>query len=208
MNQSLTLSRLFKLLVGSILMSLIASLTITSQLRPAGYSKISSALTNFLSFNLTSFSLIVSPGALLYMIFPGPSMCSNCCSRAAIPLQHWPICLLRRELHFTLCSPYVMSIQGLLTIVPIQLSDYIFKSSNYDVYVHHCAMILLSPRGCAALLQGGIVGHLARKHLAIESACLGPSSTVTVHRISFNIIDGIGKKYWDDELTNDEIDVI
>ena len=83
MNQSLTLSRLFKLLVDLILISSIASLTITSQLRLAGYSKISSALTNFLSFNLASFSLIFSPGALLYMIFPGPSMCSDCCSRAA-----------------------------------------------------------------------------------------------------------------------------
>ena len=60
----------------------------------------------------------------------------------------------------------------------------------------------------AALLRGGIVGHLAREHLAIESACLGPLSTVTVHYIGFNIIDGIGKKYWDDELANDEIDVI
>ena len=113
MNQSLTLSRLFKLLVGLILMSSIASLTITSQLRPADYSKISSTLKIFLSFNLTSFSLIVSPGALLYTIFPGPSMCSDCCSRAAIPLQHWPISFLRRELCFALCSPYAMSIQGL-----------------------------------------------------------------------------------------------
>ena len=69
-------------------------------------------------------------------------------------------------------------------------------------------MILLSPRECAALLQGGIVGCLAREHLAIELACLGPSSTVTVHHISFNIINKIGKKYWDDELTDDEIDVI
>ena len=69
-------------------------------------------------------------------------------------------------------------------------------------------MILSSPRGCAALLQGGIVGHLAREHLAIELACLGPPSTVTVHCIGFNIINKIGKKYWDDELTDDEIDVI
>ena len=72
------------------------------------------------------------------------------------------------------------SLDDILTIVPIRLSNYIFKPSDYDVYVHHRAMILLSPRGCAALLQGGIVGRLAREHLAIESACLGPSSAVTV----------------------------
>ena len=57
-------------------------------------------------------------------------------------------------------------------------------------------------------MQGGIVGCLAREHLAIESACLGPLSAVTVHYIGFNIINTIGGKYWDDELTNDEIDVI
>ena len=108
-----------------------------------------------------------------------------------------------------LCDVYSRSsLDDILTIVPIQLSNYIFKASNYDVYVHHCAMILSSPRGRAALLQGGIVGHLAREHLAIELACLGPSSTVSVHHISFDIIDRIGKKYWDDGLTDDEIDVI
>ena len=100
------------------------------------------------------------------------------------------------------------SLDDILTIVPIQLSDYIFKASDYDVYVRHRAMILSSPRGHAALLWGGIVGRLLREHLAIKSACLGPSSTVTVHCIGFNIIDVIGKKYWDDELANDEIDVI
>ena len=31
---------------------------------------------------------------------------------------------------------------------------------------------------------------------------------MTVHSIGFNIINRIDKKYWDDELTNDEIDVI
>ena len=100
------------------------------------------------------------------------------------------------------------SLDDIVTIVPIRLSDYIFKASDYDVYVHHHAMILSSPRGRAALLRGGIVGRLAREHLAIDSACLGPSSSVTVHRVGFNIVDGDGMKYWDDELTDDEIDVI
>ena len=100
------------------------------------------------------------------------------------------------------------SLGNIVTIVPIQLSTYIFKASDYEVYVHHHTMILSSPRGHAALLQGGIVGHLAREHLAIDSACLGPLSSVTVHHIGFNIVDGDGWRYWDDELTDDEIDVI
>ena len=85
----------------------------------------------------------------------------------------------------------------IVIIVPIQLSNYIFKASDYVVYVHHHATILSSLRGCAALLQDGIVGCLARGHLAIYSACLGPSSSVTVHHVGFNIIDGDGMKLLD-----------
>ena len=69
-------------------------------------------------------------------------------------------------------------------------------------------MILSSLRGHAALLWDGIVGHLAREHLAIDSACLGPSSSVIVHHVGFNIVDGDGRGYWDNELTDDEIDII
>ena len=99
------------------------------------------------------------------------------------------------------------SLCDIVTMVPIRLSDYVFKPSDYEVYVHQRAMILSSPRGRAALLRGGIIGHLAKEHLALESACLGPSFSVTVHRIGFNItIDDV--KYWDDQLTDAEIDVI
>ena len=100
------------------------------------------------------------------------------------------------------------SLGDIVTIVPIRLSNYIFKASDYDVYVRHRAMILSSPRGCAALLRGGIIGCLAREHLAIDSACLGPSSSVTVHCLGFNIVDGDSRRYWDDELIDDEINVI
>ena len=99
------------------------------------------------------------------------------------------------------------SLCDIVTMVPIRLSDYVFKPSDYEVYVHQRAMILSSPRGRAALLWGRIIGCLAKEHLALESACLGPSFSVTVHCIGFNItIDDI--KYWDDQLTDTEIDVI
>jgi hypothetical protein len=100
------------------------------------------------------------------------------------------------------------SLSDIVTIVPIRLSDYVFKPSDYEVYVHQRAMILSSPRGRAALLRGGIVGRLAREHLSIDSACLGPSPSVTIHRIGFNITDKHGVKYWDDDLTENEINVI
>jgi hypothetical protein len=93
-------------------------------------------------------------------------------------------------------------------LVPIRLSDYIFKPSDYEVYIHQRAAILSSPRGRAALLRGGIIGRLAKEHLGIESACLGPSPSVTIHRIGFNIADKFGIQHWDDELTDTEIDLI
>jgi hypothetical protein len=101
-----------------------------------------------------------------------------------------------------------LSLSDIVTIVPIRLSDYVFKPSDYEVYVHQRAMILSSPRGRTALLRGGIVGRLAREHMSIDSACLGPSPSVTIHRIGFNITDKRGVKYWDDDLTENEINVI
>ena len=152
-------------------------------------------------------SLIFLPGALLYMMFPRPFMCSDCYSR--IPLQY----LLEEGVTFYTVQPLCdicssSSLGDIVVIVPIWLSNYILKASDHDVYVHHHATILSSLRGCAALVLGGIVGHLAREHLAIDSTCLGPSSYVTVHHVGFNIVDGDGRRYWNDELTNDEIDVI
>ena len=85
-----------------------------------------------------------------------------------------------------------LSLDDIVTMVPIRLSNYVFKPSDYDVYINQRAMILSSPRGHAALLRGGI----------------GPSSSVTIHRIRFNITDSNGVKYWDDELTENEINVI
>jgi len=100
------------------------------------------------------------------------------------------------------------SLLDIVTMVPIRLSDYVFKPSDYEVYIHQRAMILSSPRGRAALLRGGIIGRLAKEHLGLESACLGPSSSVTVHRIGFTITNNDDIKYWDDQLTDTEIDVI
>lgn len=100
------------------------------------------------------------------------------------------------------------SLSDIVTLVPIRLSNYVFKPSDYEVYVHQRAMVLSSPRGRTALLRGGIVGRLAREHLSIDSACLGPSLSVIIHRIGFNITDKRGVKYWDDDLTENEINVI
>jgi hypothetical protein len=68
--------------------------------------------------------------------------------------------------------------------------------------------ILSSPRGRAALLEGGIIGRIAKEHLGHDRAVHGPSTAVTVHRQGFSFRDSAGITYWDDRLTDDEINNI
>jgi hypothetical protein len=59
-----------------------------------------------------------------------------------------------------------------------------------------------------ALLEGGLIGQIAKEHLGHHSAALGPSSAVTNHRQGFSVMDTAGITYWDDRLTDDEIHLI
>ncbi|PPR05001.1 hypothetical protein CVT24_010227 [Panaeolus cyanescens] len=92
-------------------------------------------------------------------------------------------------------------------VIPIRLSGHIFTPADYTSYVALRAQILLSPRGRAALLHGGIVTRLALEVLDWEDAMSGPSNAV--------MCDGIGQttccegiEYMDDSLTKDELDII
>jgi hypothetical protein len=86
--------------------------------------------------------------------------------------------------------------------------NYQFSPNDYEAYEHQRAARLSSPRGRAALLRGGIVARLANEHLSLDSACFGPSSFVSTYGIGFSVVDSTGRKFWDDELTNDEVDII
>ena len=90
----------------------------------------------------------------------------------------------------------------------MRLSDYQFSRDDYEAYVRDRARLLMSPRGRAALLQGGIVAQIAREHIAVDSALLGPSSSVIVHRLGMHITDTSGLEFWDDNLTENEIGII
>ena len=93
-------------------------------------------------------------------------------------------------------------------LIPIRVKDYVFNESDYYSYVQERARILSSPRGRAALLEGGIIGRIAKEHLGHDRAALGPSPAVTIHRQGFFFVDSIGTTYWDDRLTDDEISSI
>ena len=68
--------------------------------------------------------------------------------------------------------------------------------------------LLSSPQGHAALLEGGIIGQIAKEHLGHNSAALGPSSAVMIYCQGFSFMDAAGVMYWDDQLTDDEIHMI
>ena len=87
-------------------------------------------------------------------------------------------------------------------------NSYIFKPNDYEVYICHHAHFIKSPRGCAALLRGGIVAQIAREHIGLESAMLGPSSVVTVHLIGMHLTDDSGAQFWDDDLNENEIGIV
>jgi len=96
-----------------------------------------------------------------------------------------------------------------LRLVPIRLSGYKFTAWDYDTYRHQCDAILSSPRGCATLLRGGIIWHLAKDTLSLDGALQGPSIATTVHRDGFSLEDEkTGVCLWDDDLTADELKLI
>src|SRR5271154_4432082 len=91
---------------------------------------------------------------------------------------------------------------------PIRVKDYKFNTSDYHSYVQERTRLLSSPRGHAALLEGGIVGRIAKEHLGHDCAALGPSSAVTVRRDGFSFEDGTNGTCWDDALSKEEIHII
>jgi hypothetical protein len=97
------------------------------------------------------------------------------------------------------------SIRTVRSVIPIRVKDYSFNESDYHSYVRERARLLSSPRGRAALLQGGIIGRIAKEHLGHDRGAFGPSSAITVHREGFSFVDSAGTTYWDDRLTDDEI---
>lgn len=92
--------------------------------------------------------------------------------------------------------------------IPIRFPNYEFTTHDYAVYLRDREYFLSQPKGRAALLQGGIVWRLALETVGLDVALEGPSSDVTHYRLGISFGSGdleSGVRYWDDELTNDEL---
>ncbi|PPR02336.1 hypothetical protein CVT24_011679 [Panaeolus cyanescens] len=99
------------------------------------------------------------------------------------------------------------SISGIITTIPMQLSDHTYTSGDYANYIHRRAQILYGPRGRAALMVGGIVTRIAMEHLGTQGAIFGPSTTVLEDRVGINVY-AAHRHFVDDGLTQDELDII
>ncbi|KAJ7788705.1 hypothetical protein B0H14DRAFT_2398127, partial [Mycena olivaceomarginata] len=81
---------------------------------------------------------------------------------------------------------------------------------DYKINQGLCIQFFQSPRDRAALFAGGIIGRLAREGIANmneDLACMGPTSEAVFTGVC--LWDGnSAEAYWDDMLTESEIDLI
>ncbi|KAJ7039716.1 hypothetical protein C8F04DRAFT_949062 [Mycena alexandri] len=86
-------------------------------------------------------------------------------------------------------------------------AGYIPDVGDYRAYVATYTRFLLSPRGRAAVLQGGVIGRLARCVVPLEEVLRGPTEDATIDGIC--LWDGVSQDaYWGDNLTPQEIDLL
>ena len=93
-------------------------------------------------------------------------------------------------------------------MLPIRLSGYQFSLKDYEAYHQQCSAIFAYPRDQAALLQGGIVWHLAIEFLSFDDALQGPSIATTVYRYGLSVECQKGNILGDDDLTEVELNLI
>lgn len=170
-------------------------------------------------------SLIRKEGKLFFVFyqFQGPWIAVTCAADAASVYRlitnqkvHSPktlaLLLVKHGIRFHTFDAFkdepisTISLSSVRTKVPFRLKDYRFKPSDYEAYIVERAKLLSSPRGRAALLQGGIVGRIAKEHLG-ENVVLEISSTVANCGLGLRIRNTMGT-LWDDQLSETEIDVI
>jgi hypothetical protein len=101
----------------------------------------------------------------------------------------------------------LIPLNAIKTRIPRRGANYRFSLVDFGSYVAERKQLLTTPRARAAILQGGIVGRLAKEHLEADCVMFGPSSSVTTHRLGYSV-EAAGVTYWDDGLSDDELAII
>ena len=114
-----------------------------------------------------------------------------------------------RTLLLLTCSPRQLTVDEPYTPRTYRLVNHTFTKADFDVAMMACQSVLTSPQGRAALLRGGIVGHIAKENLSKDGVLDGPSVEVTAHRVGYIAPSGNDNtRFCDDQLTDNEIAII
>ncbi|KAK0458337.1 uncharacterized protein EV420DRAFT_1236530, partial [Desarmillaria tabescens] len=79
---------------------------------------------------------------------------------------------------------------------------------DFATYQSLCKGFLCSQRGQAALLAGGILAQIARDYIPDDEVYMRPSHDVYSSGVCFVKDSESGASYWDDQLTDDEINLL
>lgn len=96
------------------------------------------------------------------------------------------------------------------TLTPFRLSDYVFTSRDYDVYVREREALIRNPRiARAALMKGGIVWRLLVAMISASDVLAGPSAAISIYNygVAFGQSNN-GRHLWDDIISDEELDQI
>ena len=107
------------------------------------------------------------------------------------------------------CDPVISLLPPIQTVLGWCSSDFAPTFWDYKEYECHVYVPISQPKGCAALLHGGIVWHLAIEVLLgdwHELAKRGPLANIYSYGQAF--MPKHGEPYYDDVLSSDELDVI
>ncbi|KAJ6467981.1 hypothetical protein C8R47DRAFT_1303114 [Mycena vitilis] len=117
--------------------------------------------------------------------------------------MQWTIQLRREILNDKLY--YVLHDDG--SKVLYTFSSRVRRPPSRSSYVAIRDQFLITPRGRAALQYGGIIGRLARAVVSVDDVLRGPTDDASIAGVYF--WDGHSQfAYWDDCLTEQEIDLI
>ncbi|KAJ8074588.1 hypothetical protein PM082_015491 [Marasmius tenuissimus] len=93
------------------------------------------------------------------------------------------------------------------SVLGYQLSGYQADIHNLRAYEAVHDQFLHSNRGCAAVMYGGIMGRITREVVMDEDVIHGPDPDTVYHQ-GHCFLDTPEARYWDDELSKEEIDLM
>ena len=99
------------------------------------------------------------------------------------------------------CSPRQVSVSQEFIPTSHRLALHTFIVADFKASMLQCQTVLSSPQGRAALLQGGIVAHIAKEYISNDCAYKGPLVEVTSHQVGYLVPSSDGIHLCDDELT-------